>query len=221
MVLPKKGKPRPKYLTRDEVARLLWVCWRHRRVQIPPRGPRQGQTVESQGFYDLRHLARFILMGVYSGSRTAPILRASLRAAAGRAFLDLDAGLYFRLPEDVEEADNKKSPTSRISPRLMAHLTRWRDRGVIAQFVVEWNGRPVKSIKTAWKTATTLAGIEDATPHTLRHTAVTWLKQQGYSSFAVGGFTGMSEEMVERVYGHHDPAFQKDIAGGIGYRKRA
>lgn len=33
--LPPKGKPRAKYLTRDEVARLLWVCWRHTREQVP------------------------------------------------------------------------------------------------------------------------------------------------------------------------------------------
>ena len=38
---------------------------------------------------------------------------------------------------------------------------------------------------------------------------MTWLKQEGLSSFDVAGFTGMSEAMVERVYGKHDPSYQK------------
>lgn len=106
--------------------------------------------------------------------------RASIKAASGRAFIDLDANLYYRLPEDVEEATNKRSPTSRLGTSIAAHIRRWRDKGAIAQFVVEWNGHPIKSVKTAWKRAVALAGITgNPTPHTLRHTAVTWLKQAG------------------------------------------
>lgn len=222
VTLPSKGKARTKYLTRNEVARLLWVCWRHRRMQKPPRGPRRGQDVPSREFYDLRHLARFILMGVYTGSRTAPILRASVYAASGRAFLDLDAGLYYRLPEDGAEAGNKRSPTSRLGRSIVAHIRRWRDTGAISQFVVEWNGLPVQSIKTAWAQAVKLAGIQGRpTPHTLRHTCVTWLKQHGQSSFDVAGFTGMSEEMVERVYGKHDPEYQTGVANAFRSPKRS
>lgn len=219
--LPAKGKPRAKYLTRDEVARLLWVCWRHEREQVPPRGARAGQRVKSAGkHHDLRHLARFILMGIYTGSRSTPILKASIYAASDRAYLDLDGERYYRLPEDVDEAENKRSPTSALAPRLLAHLRRWRDRGVIAQYVVEWDGLPVKSVKTAWKRAVQLSGIKGRpTPHTLRHTAVTWLKQAGTSSFDVGQFVGMSERMVEEVYGHHDPDFQHETAQRIGYRR--
>lgn len=217
VTLPPKGQPRTKYLTRSEVARLLWVCWRHRRIQRPPRGPRKGTQVASREFYDLRHLARFILMGVYTGSRTTPILRASIYAASGRAFLDLDTLLYHRLPEDVVEAENKRSPTSRLGRRLAAHIRRWRDTGAINQFAVEWDGKPVKSIKTAWARAVKLAGIKGSpTPHTLRHTSVTWLKQAGISSFDVAGFTGMSEQMVERVYGKHDPDYQSGVANAFG-----
>ena len=218
--LPAKGKPRTKYMTRDEIARMLWVCWRHKRDQIPMRGPRAGQRIESKSFYDMRHVARFILVGVYTGSRTTPVLRASFAPGDGRAHLDLDAELYHRLPEDMAEAENKKSPTSRISPRLLAHLRRWKAMDKPGGYVVEWRGKPIMSVKTAWRQARTLAGVSgNPTPHTLRHTAVTWLKQQGVSSFDVAGFTGMSEQMVERVYGKHDPEFQRDVARRIGYRR--
>ncbi len=210
VVLPARGKPRTKYLTRDEVAKLLWVCWRHKRTQRPPRGPRKGEEVQGETFYDLRHLARFILMGIYTGSRSSPILKASIKAASGRAYLDLESGLYYRLPDDMIESENKRSPVTRIYPRLLAHLRRWERQKIIAQFVVEWQGRAVGSVKNAWARAVDLAGIQgDPVPHTLRHTAVTWLKQGGASSFVAGDFAGMSEQMVDRVYKHHDPRFQQ------------
>ncbi len=155
-------------------------------------------------------------MGIYTGSRTAPILRASIYAASDRAYIDLDAGLYFRLPEDMEEADNKKAPVCRLPPQIVGHLRRWKDHGSIAQFVVEWRGSPVGSIKTAWAQAVQLAGLPgNPTPHTLRHTCVTWLKQRGVSSFEVGQFVGMSERMVEHVYGHHDPNYPAARGGGV------
>lgn len=50
----------------------------------------------------------------------------------------------------------------------------------------EWNGAGVKSVKTGFKTAVREAGpslVEgNVTPHTLRHTAATWLMQQGATS---------------------------------------
>ena len=77
------------------------------------------------------------------------------------------------------------------------------------------------SIKTAWRQAVALAEIDgNPTPHTLRHTCVTWLKQEGLSSFDVAGFVGMSEKMVDEVYGKHDPNFQRGVANAFGSKIR-
>ena len=87
--LPPKGKPRDKYLTRDEIARLLWVCWRHKREQVPPRGLRKGERVPSRAYFDMRHLARFILMGIHTASRTTPnfFVPHRITALAGRSLI--------------------------------------------------------------------------------------------------------------------------------------
>lgn len=226
VTLPQKGRARTKFLTANEVARLLWVCWRHTRDQVPPRGPRAGTRISSDSFHDLRHLARFILMGVYTGTRSGSILKASIKRGEGRAWVDLDNDMFFRLPEDQIEADNKRYPAVRMPRKLAAHIRRWRDKGIIDEHVVEWGRapgqrKPVASIKTAWGRAVKLAGIEgNPTPHTLRHTAVSWLKQQGRSSFDTGKFVGMSERMVEEVYGHHDPNYQRETADALGYGRR-
>jgi hypothetical protein len=41
VVLPTKGLPRDRWLTRDEAAKLIWTCWRHRDAGSPSRH-RQG-----------------------------------------------------------------------------------------------------------------------------------------------------------------------------------
>jgi integrase len=38
-------------------------------------------------------------------------------------------------------------------------------------------------------------------PHTLRHTAATWLMQRGVPAWQAAGYLGMSTEMIERVMG--------------------
>jgi hypothetical protein len=58
------------------------------------------------------------------------------------------------------------------------------------------------------------------TPHTLRHTAATWLMQAGVDRWEAAGFLGMSVEMLDRVYGHHHPDHLRTAARAIGYRPR-
>ena len=43
----------------------------------------------------------------------------------------------------------------------------------------------------------------EVTPHTLRHTAATWLMQKSADLWATAGYLGMSVEQLERTYGHH------------------
>jgi integrase len=82
---------------------------------------------------------------------------------------------------------------------------------------VEWNGAPIASVKTALRTAVRLAKLPGKiTPHTLRHTAETWLMQNGVSMWRAAGFLGMSVETLDRVYGHHHPDYFSDAAEAIG-----
>lgn len=218
--LPKKAQPRQHFLTRSDVARLLWACWRHGRTVRLPRGQAKGDLVESQ-WNDYRHLARFIILALYTASRPGAVLTASIKAGSNRSFLDLDSALFYRLAEGAQQT-NKRQPPVPIPPRVLAHLRRWRDKSIINDHVVEWQGNPVLSIKGAWGNAVKLAALDKpATPHTLRHTGVTWMLQNGAEVWDVAGYAGMSEEMVRKVYGHHHPAFMKQAVTAItGKRQR-
>ena len=56
----------------------------------------------------------------------------------------------------------------------------------------------------------------DVTPHTLRHTAATWLMQSGADLWDSAGFLGMSVATLEHVYGHHHPDHQRTAVENLG-----
>ena len=76
---------------------------------------------------------------------------------------------------------------------------------MIREALIERNGQRVTSLKTAFRTAVVLAGLDpgEVTPHVLRHSCATWLMQSGIDKWEAAGFPGMSVEMLDRVYGHH------------------
>ena len=73
--------------------------------------------------------------------------------------------------------------------------------------MVDVDGQRVGSVKTAWRTALTEAGIEHCTRHDLRHTAITWAMQRGIDKWTAAGFFGVTLEVLEGTYGHHHPDY--------------
>ena len=217
IALPAKGEPRDRWLTRCEAAKLIWTCWRYREMQRMSRGPQKGDKVPT-GKRPLRHLARFILIGIYSGSRAGAIAAASPIPAIGRAFVDLDRGRYYRRKQGSAKT-NKRQPTVPIPSRLLAHLRRWHRIDPETKHFVEFNGKPVSSVKTAFKSAVRLAGLDSGvSPHTLRHTAATWLMQRGADPWQAAGYLGMSLEVLLNTYGHHHPDYLSDAVEKIVQR---
>ncbi|MEY9523974.1 integrase [Bradyrhizobium japonicum] len=219
ITLPAKGEPRDKWLTRSDAAKLIWTCWRCREIQKMSRGPMKGMRVPTDK-RPLRHLARFILIGIYSGSRAGAIAAASPIPAVGRSFVDLDRGIYYRRRQG-DARTNKRQPPVPIPPRLLVHLRRWHRLDPHAKHFVEFNGMPVTSVKTAFKSAVRLAGLGSGiSPHTLRHTAATWLMQRGADPWQAAGYLGMSLEVLLNTYGHHHPDYLADAVEKIAKRER-
>jgi integrase len=217
--LPAKGKARDRWLTRSEAAALIWACWRTREMQTIRNGPNKGEKFTTDK-RPLRHLARFILIGLYTGTRASAIAAASPVPAIGRAYVDLDRGIFYRLAEGHAET-NKRQPPVPLPPRLLAHMRRWRERKLIARHFVEFNGAGVQSVKTGFKTAVGLAKLPGkVTPHTLRHTAATWLMQTGTPTWIAAGFLGMSEKTLIDTYGHHHPEFLQDAVDNMTKKPR-
>ena len=129
VALPAKGPGRDRWLSRSEAAALLWACWRYREVQTRHRGPLKNQKIET-GKRPLRHIARFILIGLYTGTRAGAIASASPYRDTGRSYVDLENGIFYRLAQG-RRPTKKRQPPAPIPDRLLAHMRRWVRTGAI------------------------------------------------------------------------------------------
>ena len=187
--LPPQSEPRERHLTRNEVAALLCGA-----LGWDRNGKRHKARIN-------RHLARFVLLGLYCTRHDAILKLQWVRNTFG-GWIDLDGEVLYRRPDGAVET-NKRRPTIPIPPKLLPHLRRWR--GLTARYVIEWQGKAIASQeRRAWRQARELAGLgPDVTPHVLRHTTATWLLQRGVPVWDVAQVIGTSDAVVRRTYGHH------------------
>ncbi|WKA29343.1 site-specific integrase [Bradyrhizobium roseum] len=215
--LPAKGNSRQRWLTRTEAAKMIWAAYRYREIQTIHIGPMKGQKIVT-GRRPLRHIARFILIGCYTGTRASAIASAAKRQEFGKSWVDLERGLFFRKPIGKKET-KKRQPPVPLSNRLLAHMRRWDRLDIAKHHFVEYNGQSVQSVKTGFANVVKLSEIdislENVTPHTLRHTAATWLMQAGTNLWDAAGYLGMTVEVLERVYGHHHPDYLAEARKNI------
>ena len=166
----------------------------------------------------LRHVAHFILVSIYTGTRLSPALNLRLTGpATSGGWFDLDAGVLYRIGGD-ERATKKRRTPAKLPRQLLAHARRWHAQG--DTWAVQWRGSRVASIKTAW--ARVVADVDlgwRPTPHTLKHTAITWAIEGGASMADAAGFFATSTTTIERVYWHRSPHFQAGAVGAIENRK--
>jgi integrase len=191
VVLPPRRPGRERWLTRDEAARLIWSAWRYKEKQLGEETPRKTR----------QHVARFWLVALYTGTRSSAICEAQLHVPSGG--VHLAQGLFFRAAAGKKKT-KKSAPPVPVPRRLLAHMRRWHANG--QQYIVEFNGQPVKSIRKASAAAVKAAGLgPEVTPHIARHTCATWLMQAGVDVWEAAGYLGMTVETLTTRYGHHHP----------------
>jgi len=153
------------------------------------------------------HLARFFLVGWYTGSRRDVI------AGLKWSMVDLETGVMKRKESNAPQT-KKRSPPVRVGNRLLCHLRRWRQiDGKDAIYIVSFRGERIKRPVSSWQRVREAAGLPDyITPHVLRHSRATTLMKAGVSLWEAAKSLGMSVAVLEAVYGHHHPDWQKDAA---------
>jgi integrase len=210
VVLPPRPAPRERWLTRQEAAFLL----------------RAARALRVDG----RHLADFILCGLYTGSRKQTILALHIDTPSiYGGYVDTKAGVLYRKPQGKRMTAKRQTP-ARLPTSYLARLRRHAANGRC--YVVEdYRGNRVADIRKGWSNAKALAeemarargitlDLSDVTPHTLKHTAITWALQGGATIWDVSGYFGTSPDTIERVYGHHSPDHQKSTIEAINRRGR-
>lgn len=153
--------------------------------------------------YAKTYLPLFILMGLYTAARSEAILtRKWSDIDFKNGYIDYGMG-----------AGNKRRSKPPIPKRLMRELLKAKQKD---GHVINNYGQPVENILKSFKQACKDAGIEEATPHDLRRTAVSWMVQKGVDYGRIAKWAGMTVGMIERVYGHLAPEHLDDIKEAFG-----
>ncbi|CAN7143598.1 tyrosine-type recombinase/integrase [Rhizobium sp. LjRoot254] len=212
---PKKSPARVRWLTDMEVARLLRAalgfvptyCDVATRRHMGWRRPHAPQY----------HVARFILIGLYTGTRHDAILNLRWSRNDDGGWFDLAHGVMYRRGEGEAET-NKRRPPVPIGEDLMLHLPRWRRR--TQNGPVQYRGELIAKMKTGFNNARDRAGLgRDVVPHVLRHTCATWLLMEGESIWDVAGWLGTTEKVIRDTYGHHSTEHLKGLKRRFRGRK--
>ncbi len=233
--MPPKSKPRKDWLTKPEARALIVTAWRMKDVQVRMVGPKGAKVAKE--FVTTRrrwrHLVQFIVVGIWTCTRTDRIQNAAYTAMPGRPHVDLDAEepMYHRAAEDEEVAENKQAPDVPLNPELVRHMRKWSTpktvKGKVRPghvFVVQYAGRSVdcsksfsNCVKKAMEDYPHLFRRKDGSPktivrHSLRHTGITWRAQAGQNPLEICQYAGLSLETFEKHYSHACPSHLKKMA---------
>jgi integrase len=180
--LPAKPQPRQDFMTRAEAARFL---------RFARRTP---------------HLARFFLIGWYTGSRRGVI------TGLKWSMVNLETGIMQRKERGAVRT-KKRAPPVKIGNRLLRHLERWKRMDGAATYVVNFRGERIQRPVRSWERVRIAAGLpEYVVPHILRHSRATHMLKAGVPIWEAASALGMSVAVLAAVYGHHSPDWQKDAS---------
>ena len=195
--LPEEGERRERVLSRSDVARLLWAC-RKRKA---------------------KHVARFILIGLYTGTRHQAILQLRWMPSLTGGNADLERSIIYRRGA-AEKDTSKKRPPVGIGPKLRSQMVRWHrsDRAKGISHIIHHDGGSVLKMKRAWKGVVKEAGLgPEVTPHVLRHTCISWMLWRGEPIEAVAAHVGADITTIQKTYWHHRLSAEVESRAKVGH----
>lgn len=137
------------------------------------------------------HVKLFVLLALSTAGRASALLELTWDR------VDFEKG---RVQLSRGEGRRKGRATVPMTDRLKAALTAAYELRT-CDYVIEYAGQPLRSIKRAFRDAVARAKLSDVSPHVLRHTAAVWMIEGGASLAEVGQFLGHTDlKVTYRVY---------------------
>ena len=157
------------------------------------------------------HLRAFIALSLATGARQTALLDLTWdRVDFRRKTITLALN-------DAQDEQRKKRATVPMTPRAFRYL-RVLKAAAQSNYVIEWGGHRVRSVKKGFKAAADRAGLSDITPHILRHTAASWMAEADVPMFDISRYLGHSDTRItERRYAKLSPSHLKRAAGALNW----
>lgn len=86
----------------------------------------------------------------------------------------------------------------------------------ISDYVVEYGGGGITSVRSAFITLRQQTGFHDVTPRVIRHTAAVWMAESGTPMSEIAQYLGhKSSRTTERVYARYSPEYLAKAAAAL------
>jgi integrase len=153
------------------------------------------------------HVELFIELAIATGARMAAILDLTWDR------VDLENGFVDLMPAG-RVITNKQRAVVPLTKRALKALREAKE-GALTDHVIEFNGKPIKSIKKALERISERTGV-DFSSHVLRHTAGVWMAKADIPMQKIAQYLGhTSSKVTERVYARYSPSFMRDAADAL------
>lgn len=150
------------------------------------------------------HIKLFVTLGLTTGARASAILDLTWDR------VDFAHGTIDFRPSGRHQTNKRRTvvPMNDLSREALeqAHKARLTDN------VIEYNGKPVASVKKACQRLAERTGIAFS-PHVLRHTCAVWMAQDDVPMQKIAQFLGhTSARVTEQVYARYSPSYMRDAS---------
>ena len=157
---------------------------------------------------DRAHVKLFIVLALATAGRASAILDLTWDR------VDFDRGLI-RLSAGGPGERTKGRATVPMTSRAREALTEAHKRRT-CDYVIEWGGAQVASIKKGFALTCARAGLKGVTPHVMRHTAAVYLAEAGVPMEQIAAYLGHSDPTTTaRVYARFSPTFLASAAAAL------
>jgi integrase len=156
------------------------------------------------------HIRLYILLALGTGARNAALLDLTWdRCNFDRELIDL------RNPAIT--MPHKGRAIVPMTRTVKAALLSAR-QGAMSDYVIEWAGRKVASVKRGLHFAAKRAGVGHVSPHMLRHSAAVHMAEEGVPMEEIAQFLGHSNVQVTRdIYARFSPDYLRKAAAALEY----
>lgn len=181
-------------------------------IELPPSPPPRSRHLDRAGYRRLRdaagspHLRLFIVLAYTTAGRASAILELTWNR------VDFESG-QIRLATGEHRIKGRATVPMTASAR--DELLKARE-GALTDYVIEYAGRPVRSVKKAFARAAARAGVPWCSPHVLRHTAAVHMAEAGVPISEIAQYLGHSTESVTfKTYARFSPDYLRRAASAL------
>ncbi|QUS37825.1 hypothetical protein RPMA_02310 [Tardiphaga alba] len=153
---------------------------------------------------------RVLTLGLPTGTRGGKFAKMAWKRTAKFGHIDVGTGIMHRCSPGTKAPALKAAPAVLLSPVLLKEVRGWAERDAAARerYVFRrHDGEPAGDwLSDTFCQAMRDLGIEDVVVHTLRHTCITALIEQGVSASVISAIVGISVQSLRTRYNHSDSA---------------